>query len=378
MSVVPADEALPQSDQIDGAPHPRETRELRGQGAAEAAFLDAFTGDRLHHAWMITGPRGVGKATLAWRLARFLLANPPARDDDMFGAPPPPTTLDIAPDHPITARMAAGSEPGLFVLRRPYDEDKKKFKQQITVDEVRKLKGFFSLSATEGGRRIVIVDAADEMNVSAANALLKVLEEPPADALLFLISHQPSRLLPTIRSRCRELRCTQLGAQDMAQALSAAGTDDAAQSSALTELSGGSVGEALRMIHLGGLDVYGELVALIGTMPDLDRPAAIALGEKAAARGQEARFELMLRLVDVLLARLARAGLGLPLSEAARGELATLARLSPNADAARRWATISADLSARAQHGRAVNLDPAALVLDMVLTINETAAKTAA
>lgn len=373
-----SDDVLPQSDQIDGAPHPRETATLIGQQAAEASFMDAFTGERLHHAWMITGPRGIGKATLAWKLAKFLLVNPPARDDDMFGAPPMPTSLDVDPNHPVAARMNAGSEPGLFVLKRPYDADKKKFKQQITVDEVRKLKGFFSLSATEGGRRIVIIDAADEMNVAAANALLKVLEEPPANALLFLISHQPSRLLPTIRSRCRELRCASLGADDMSAALTATGADVGPHGPALAELSGGSVGEALRMLNLGGLDVYRDLVAIASTFPKLDRPAMISLGEKAAARGQDARFELMLRLTDMLLSRLARAGLDLPQTEAAPNELATLKRLSPDANAARAWAEVSANISSRAQHGRAVNLDPSALVLDMVLAMNDVAAKTAA
>ncbi|MEP3345333.1 MAG: DNA polymerase III subunit delta' [Litoreibacter sp.] len=373
-----SDDGLPTSDQIDGAPHPRETAMLIGQDMAQSNFLEAINGDRLHHAWMITGPRGVGKATLAWKLAKFLLANPPVDPNDMFGAPPPPTTLEIDPNHPIATRMTAGSEPGLFVLKRPYDADKKKFKQQITVDEVRKLKGFFSLSATEGGRRIVIVDAADDMNVSAANALLKVLEEPPADALLFLISHQPSRLLPTIRSRCRELRCVTLDADKMSGALSATGADVGPHSAALAELSGGSVGEALRMLNLGGLEVYSDLVALAATFPKLDRTMMVALGEKAAARGQDARYELMLRLADVLLSRLARAGLGIPLTEAAPGELAMLARLSPNENAARAWASVSANISSRAQHGRSVNLDPSALVIDMVLAMNEVAAKTAA
>jgi DNA polymerase-3 subunit delta' len=373
-----SEDGLPTSDQIDGAPHPRETAVLVGQQAAEQSFLEAFNGDRLHHAWMITGPRGVGKATLAWKLAKFLLANPPVDANDMFGAPPAPTSLEIDLNHPIAARMSAGSEPGLFVLKRPYDEDKKKFKQQITVDEVRKLKGFFSLSATEGGRRIVIVDAADEMNVSAANALLKILEEPPADALLFLISHQPSRLLPTIRSRCRELRCVTLDASDMSTALTATGAEVGGHGPALAELSGGSVGEALRMLNLGGLDVYSDLVALAETFPKLDRTMMVALGEKAATRGQEARYELMLRLANILLSRLARAGLGLQQVEAANGELAMLARLCPDVNASRAWASVSANISSRAQHGRAVNLDPSALVIDMVLAMNEVAAKTAA
>ncbi|WP_299302111.1 DNA polymerase III subunit delta' [uncultured Litoreibacter sp.] len=367
---------IPQPDQIDGAPHPRETARLIGQAPAEATFLDAFNGDRLHHAWLITGPKGVGKATLAWRLAKFLIATP--KDDAGMFAAPAPETLDISEDHPVTSRIAALSEPGLFLLRRGWDEKTKKLKSVITVDEVRKLKGFFSMSNPDGGKRVVIVDAADEMNVSAANALLKVLEEPPADCILLLISHQPSRLLPTIRSRCRELRCQQLNADDMAVALNAAGADANQHAVALSELSGGSVGEALRLLNLDGLTLYKELMSVIDTFPRLDRARAIALGEKAAARNVDGRLDLMLRLFDVALSRLSRAGLGMVENQAASGELLTLARLSPNEDAARRWATLSASSSARARHGQAVNLDPSSLILDMVLTMNEVAGKTAA
>ncbi|MFY0691917.1 MAG: DNA polymerase III subunit delta' [Paracoccaceae bacterium] len=374
------DDTLPQSDQVDGAPHPRETPALIGQSVAEAAFLEAFTTGRMHHAWLITGPRGVGKATLAWRIARFLLATPAAdaAANDMFGAPPPPESLDIDPGHPVNPRIAALSEPGLFLLRRPYDADKKRLRQQITVDEVRKLKGFFALSNTEGGRRVIIVDAADELNANAANALLKVLEEPPRDAIMLLVSHQPSRLLPTIRSRCRELRCAPLSAPDMAAALQAAGADTAGMTEALAELSGGSVGEALRLVNLDGIALYAALISVAKTFPQLDRPQAIALGELAATRGGEARYNLLLRLFDVLLSRLARAGLGLIDTPAVEGELEVLSRLSPDARAAQRWADLSTAQGARARHGRAVNLDPSLLVLDMVLAMNEAAACNAA
>ena len=217
-------EAAPEADRAPGAPHPRETLRLFGQDKAETAFLDAFNSGRQHHAWLLTGPKGVGKATLAWRIARFLLATPASDADALFAAPAP-TSLDIPPDHPVAHHIHAMAEPRLFLLRRPWDAKSGKLKTVITVDETRKLHPFFGMSAVDGGRRVVIVDAADDMNTSAANALLKMLEEPPAGATLLLVSHQPSRLLPTIRSRCRTLSMATLGPEDMHQALAQADTD---------------------------------------------------------------------------------------------------------------------------------------------------------
>ncbi|MEE9388668.1 MAG: DNA polymerase III subunit delta' [Paracoccaceae bacterium] len=372
-------ETLPEFDRVEGAPHPRQTGALIGQNSAEAAFLDAFNSARLHHGWLISGPRGIGKATLAWRIARFLMATPSADTSGMFGdALPAPDTLDIAPDHPVNARIMALSEPALFLLRPIWDQDKKRFKSGITVDEVRKLKGFFNLSATDGGRRVVIIDCAEDMNTSAANALLKLLEEPPEDAVLLLISHQPSRLLPTIRSRCRELRCELLSADAMATAMSAAGSEPS-DTAALTELATGSVGEAVRLTNLEGMQTYARIIDLFTGLPRLDRPKALKLAESAVGKGKQAHFDLLLRLLDLFLIRTARTGVsGPPLVQAAPGETELLKRLSPDADAGRVWAELQQTLSARARHGQAVNLDPAALILDMVFKINDTAAKLAA
>lgn len=363
MSEVP-----PQPDQTQGAPHPREAH-LIGQTAAQSAFLDAFNSARLHHAWMISGPRGVGKATLAWKIARFLLATP---DDDggMF-APAPPTSLDIADDHPVARRLTALSEPRLFLLRRPYDEKTERLKTDITVDEVRRMKSFFSLSAADGGRRVAIVDSLDEMNPSAANALLKLLEEPPPKVTFLLITHQPARLLPTIRSRCRELRLGPLDATDLSDALTAAGGNVAPEDrTALAELAGGSVGRAFELTNLDGLRLYQSLIDLLGGLPRLDRTRMQTLAEAASGKGAEAQFDLIIALIDLFLARTARAAaLGGLAPDAAGGEGALIGRLAANPATARPWAELAQALGNKARRGRAVNLDPAALVMDMLLAI---------
>ncbi|MCT4555653.1 MAG: DNA polymerase III subunit delta' [Pelagimonas sp.] len=367
-----ADDTLPEPDRSPGAPHPRETQQLFGQNKAQADFLTAFNTGRLHHGWLLTGPRGTGKATLAWAIARFLLATPPQEDDGLFGAPTPPETLHIDPEHPVARRVLALSDPGLFLLRRGPNEKGDKLAADIRVQEVRKLAGFFGLSAADGGRRVVIVDAADELNIQAANAILKMLEEPPARTTLLLISHQPARLLPTIRSRCRELRLAPLGDQDMMQALTQAGIDmPADQASALTALSGGSVGAAARMLSLDGLGLYNDLLSLMGSLPRLDRPRLLSLSDSCAGKTNEERLDMVLTLADLLAARIARTGaLGQPpAAQAAPNEAEILSRLAPDARAARSWAARAQKAGDRARHARAVNVDPAALVTDLVLQL---------
>lgn len=359
-------------DRIDGARHPRDTVQLIGQSRAETAFLDAFNSGKLHHAWLLSGPRGVGKATLAWRIARFLLATPNADDGGMF-APTPPQALDISADHPVARRIASGGEGALKVVTRSVNPDSKRLRKQIVVDDIRALNGFFQMSAADGGRRVVIIDDADEMNSNAANALLKMLEEPPERATLLLISHQPSGLLPTIRSRCRTLRLETLDEAAMVHALALSDVEVEGNPQALAALSGGSVGGALRLSLMGGLQMYGELLTLVASLPRMDRVRAIALAETAAQRGAEQKLILLFTLIDLLLSRLARTGVtgAPPVLAATPQEAEILLRLSPTPIQGRVWADVAQDVSARAAHGLAVNLDPAALVLDTLLKIGE-------
>jgi DNA polymerase III subunit delta' len=363
---------VPEPDRVEGAPHPRETTQLYGHRDAEQSFLDAFNGGRLHHAWLMTGPQGVGKATLAWRISRFLLATP---DDTGMFAPPPPTSLDIPHDHPIARRMRQLAEGQLYLLRRGLNEKQDARMTVISVDEVRKMKSFFALSSADGGRRVAIIDCADDMNTSSSNALLKLLEEPPAGATFLVIAHQPHRLLPTIRSRCRELRLGPLSPQDLSDALTlAGGVVEPEQVQALAELGAGSVGEAFRLTNLDGLAIYTRIVTLMATLPRMDRTRALALADMGAGRVNAAQFDLILTLIDLFLARLARVGAtGQTPPEAAKGESVLLAKLSPTPHHARAWADLAQTLGIRARRGKAVNLDPAALLLDTLLKIDTVA-----
>ncbi len=364
---------IPEPDAMEGVRHPRLTPLLFGQEAAEQTFLAAFNSTRMHHGWLISGPRGVGKATLAWRIARFLLG----RADEEGTAPP--ASLDMPGDSAISHRIDALAEPRLILCRRGWDDRKKRLKTVLTVDEVRKLIGFFHLSSTDGGHRVAIVDSVDEMNTSAANALLKVLEEPPARSTLLLISHNPMGLLPTIRSRCRTLTCAPLSPRDLEQALAAAGIESPVDPALIEMLAQGSVGDAIRLLSDGGIEIYQTLVQLLSPLSRMDRAQAIKLAESCTGAAGAVRYDLCLRLIGRLLHRLATAGLqGNAPADGVRIDAEILGRFAQTATTSRRWAVLAAELTARAEHARAVHLDPASVILDMLIKIDRTAAELAA
>src|SRR5580704_9554416 len=209
--------AATDDDDIDEVPHPRITTELFGHAAAEAALLAAYRSGRVPHAFLIAGPQGIGKATLAYRMARFVLAHPDPDARDVAAA----KSLAVDAGDPVARRIAAQAQPDLLILERTLN-DKGVLHKQIAVDDIRRTVTFFGSTAGEGGWRIAIVDAVDELNRSGANALLKVLGEPPERTLLFLISHAASRVPATLRSRCRILTLRPLPEPDIVKALAAA------------------------------------------------------------------------------------------------------------------------------------------------------------
>jgi DNA polymerase-3 subunit delta' len=283
----------------DGHPHPRNTRELIGHADAERALLEAYRSGRVPHAWLIGGPAGVGKATLAYRMAQFVLAHP----DPAAGAVQSATSLALGPDHPVKQRVAAQAHPDLLVIERVVNEKTGKLFTVIRVEDVRRTVSFFGSTAGEGGWRVCIVDSADELQLpQAANALLKILEEPPQDALLLLVSHAPARLLPTIRSRCRRLMLRPLGAPEVAQGAALAlgrDADDAELREAAAQAEG-SVGRALALLEGPALELRRQVVAQLDRLPALDPHALHALGE-ALGGSEPARLEAFVDTVNAWL-----------------------------------------------------------------------------
>src|SRR3977135_1249580 len=257
---------------------PRETTVLHGQTEAERALLEAYRGQRFHHAWLIAGPAGIGKATLAYRMARFVLPHPDPRASAVRSS----TSLHVDADHPVARRIAAQGRGDLLVLERTVNEKTNKLRQDIQVDDVRRTVTFFGSTAGEGGWRVAIVDAVDELNREGANALLEILEEPPRRSVLLLVSHSAARVLPTIRSRCRPLALRPLLAAEVTRAAATAIGEDAeaADIKAAAAVADGSVRRALALLDGDALDLRSRITALLERLPAVDPRALHALGDR--------------------------------------------------------------------------------------------------
>jgi DNA polymerase III subunit delta' len=281
------------------APDPRANPILLGHETAEATLLDAMRAGRLHHAWLITGPDGVGKATLAYRFTRFLLSGRPAGD-----------SLYLDPQHPTFRRVAATSHADLLTIELQRNSKTGRMRSQIAVEDVRKINAFMALTPAEGGWRVAIVDGAEDLNQNSANALLKILEEPPNRAILLLTCAAPGRLPPTIRSRCRRLRLTALPDAPMACLL----TDYLPELSPdergrLVTLAEGCPGRALLLAEEEGLKIAALVEHVLAGMPNL--PPVRALEVADALGRSETGFSTFMDLL--------RADLAAAVRDAARG-----------------------------------------------------------
>lgn len=309
------------------APPPRETTALFGHADAERTLLAAYRGGRMPHAWLIGGPPGVGKATLAYRVARFVLAHPDAAAQDVQAA----QTLALDSTHPVARRIAAQAHPDILTLERTAGPTGT-IRSVITVDDVRRTVGFFGSTAGAGGWRICIVDSADDLqSPQGANALLKVLEEPPSRALFLLVSHAPGRLLATIRSRCRRLTLRALEAADVAQAAAQALERDPEDREVLKAAAAaqGSVARATTLLGGAALAIRDRMIELLGGLPQIDPQALHALGD-TLGRSDDTAFDTFVETIqDWLSAQLHVSG-------APAGRLARVAEVWEKLDRAAR------------------------------------------
>ena len=343
---------------------PRNNPHLEGHDAAEQEFLASLNSGRLHHAWLICGSRGIGKATLAYRMARHVLAPPSDAQEDsgpgLFGDDLPEIGLSsdslyLDPEHPVFRRIAAGGHSDFLSIERSTDEKTKKLRKEIVVGDVRSIGSFLAMTPGEGDWRVVIIDAADEMNGNAANAVLKVLEEPPKQALILLVAHNPDRLLPTIRSRCRRLVLHALEDQTVAGLLTSyapdISPDDIPQ---LVDLGDGSIGQALKYAEDGGLEIYQAASELLQRLPNLDIPALHKLGDKMARDNTGDGFKTL----GVILSRW----------------LTTAAKSAVTSGApATKWADVWEETNGLFRKAESVNLDRKQVTLNAFLAIQAAA-----
>ena len=300
-----ADE-VPEADALPHAPHPRHVHSLVGHSRAEAEMLAAYREGRLAHAWLIGGTQGIGKATLAWRFARFVLANP----DPGASAVREAQDLHVEPSHPAARLLAGLAHPDFALIRREWQATTKKLASEIAVDAVRQGLQVFQLSAAFGGWRVAIVDSADELNPNSANALLKMIEEPPERSLILIVSHRPGQVLPTIRSRCRRLRLDPLNEDEIVAAVTGLGPpwSEAGQEAiaAAARRADGSVREALVRLAPGSGGAGALIDEVVAALPRPDPRAVAKLADAVGARAGDEAFLAFHREVYGWLAAYAR------------------------------------------------------------------------
>jgi DNA polymerase-3 subunit delta' len=351
---------------------PRANPTLVGHGAAEAAMRHAFESGRIPHAWLITGPRGVGKATLAYRFARFVLAGGAAQAE-LLGSAGAASGLAIEPSHPVFRRVAAGGHADLLTITRGTDKYGR-MRNEIVVDDARRLGAFLALTPAEGGWRVAVIDAADELNRNAAPAVLKLAEEPPQKALILLVCHVPGRVPATLRSRCRRIALEPLADAEVAALLADwRGDIDACDRAALCRLADGRPGRVLALAELDAVALYRELVGLIATAPGIDSRALHAFGNRLARRGAEAAFTAAMELLAGWLARMVTAGArGAAFEEVVPGEAETATRLLA-ARGLDQWLELWEKIGDLARRTGRVNLDRKQVVLSVFTALEQTA-----
>ena len=354
---------------------PRENPDLLGHENAERELRRLVEAGRLPHAILLSGARGIGKATLAFRLARFLLAAPSDIPGGTSGGSGE-GGLAIGSESGTFRRVASGGHADLLTVERAYDPRRRRLRSDIIVEDTRAIAGFFRLTAAaEEGWRIVIVDGAEEMNRNAANALLKMLEDPPRRGLLLLVSHSPGRLLPTVRSRCRHFPLPVLPRQVVLQLLGQYRPDlSRSEAGALAGLAEGSIGRAIELADAGGLALYRSMLGLLAQVPRVDVAELYAFADKLARPDAEEAYRASAELLSQFLARMIARAAGRPFGpdELIAGEAEAMQRLAACADPAG-WASLRNRIHDDFTNTDHLNLDRKQAILGAFFAVEEMA-----
>src|ERR1700730_17390135 len=344
-------ESSPESDRYEDTPHPRESYNCFGHAEKEREFILSYLSGHLPHAFIVGGPPGIGKATLAWRLARFLLANP----DPAAAAGEARADLFVAPDHPVSRPIAASATPALVPLRREWNEKDKRFLTEIRVEDVRRAIHMFQQVAGRGGYRICILDGAEDLNSSSANALVKLIEEPPPRSLFLIVAHRPGRMLATLRSRCQKILLKPLAATDICQFVAALGPPwsaaGEAKLEAATARAQGSIHNVLRLLDDRGIELDTNLGRMLDDLPRIDWSKVHALADRVTTRNNGKDYETMLAAIDAWLDTRVRRG-----ARSFHGDCAR--RLAP-------YALVWEKLTEAAREAGNLNLDQMPVVLSI-------------
>ena len=369
------EEGNPLSDKILGIPHPKLAKKLIGHSTQKLYFLNSYISNRLPQCWLLAGDKGVGKATFAWLIAKFLLTTNQNPDDikiELNGA-----NIDsiLAPqDGGTLTRILSGSEQRIYVVRKGYNEKRKAFFKNISIDDIRNLQSYCSLSIADGGRRVIIIDTADDLNTNSCNALLKLLEEPPKNTLFLLISHQPNLLLPTLQSRCQKLLFSALSQNDLRAVVTTAGQEiGPAQEVPLSILSNGSAGVACRLLNSNSLNLYRDILNLASSLPNLNTKKATQLSQNYFAKGKADDFENFIEMMQHFLSRLCKTGaMQKPLSPSVTNDEAKIMTyLCPSLRSANLWAEAAEIALAKLHKGYLLNIDVESLVIDTFIYLEK-------
>ena len=363
------------SDKIAGAPHPMLANEIIGHSSQKLSFLSSFASNRLHQCWLLAGDMGIGKASFAWLIAKFLLTTKYQPADLKIDLNESNINSILEPQSGNTLnRIISGSEQRVYIVRRGYNEKRKTFFKNISIEDVRKLQSYCSLSIADGGKRIIIIDTADDLNKSSSNALLKLLEEPPKNTIFLLISHQPNLLLPTIKSRCQKLSFSNLDQTDLGAVLTAIGCKiEPSDEVSLSILSKGSAGAACRLINSNCINLYRDILNLASSLPNLNTNKILQLSQNYFAKAKPSEFEIFIEMMQHFFSRLCKTGVMQKpvLPSVTDNEAKIMKSLCPNLKSARLWSEAANISLAKLNKGYLLNIDIESLILDAFIYLEE-------